>query len=54
MNNRILLDLEMTLYFGRVLVGFSLQVFVFIFSYEKPLFIGDSMVFNLELFLNIY
>ena len=31
---------------------FSLSVLFF--SYEKPLFIGNSMVFNLEFSLSIY
>ena len=48
-----LLDLEMTLYFGRVLVGFFSPSFSF-FSYEKSLFIGNSIIFNLEFSLNIY
>jgi len=54
MNNGILLDLEMNLYFGRLSVKFSLEVSLFLFSYEKPLFIHDSMVFNLEFSLSIY
>ena len=45
--------LEMTPYFGKVSVVFSFLVFSS-FSYEKPLFIGNSIVFNLEFFLNIY
>lgn len=45
--------LEMTLYFGRVsVVFFSLSVLSF--SYEKPLFIGNSIIFNLEFSLSIY
>ena len=47
------LDLEMTLYFGRVSVGFFSLSFS-IFSYEKPLFISNSIVFNLEFSLSIY
>ena len=48
----VFLDLEMTLYFDRVSVGFfSLSPH---FSYEKPLFIGNSIVFNLEFYLSIY
>ena len=43
MNNEILLDFEVILYFGSVP-----------FSYEKLLFIGDSMVFDLEFSLSIY
>ena len=45
-----LFDLETTLYFGRVSVGFSSLSFSFFFSYEKPLFISDSIVFNLKFF----
>ena len=45
--------LEMTLYFGKVSVVFSLLVFS-PSSYEKPLFIGNSIVFNLEFSLSIY
>ena len=55
-----LLDLEINLYFDRVSIGFfSLSVylfffFLFFFLYEKPIFIGDSMVIDLEFSLNIY
>ena len=31
-----------------------LSKFLSIFSYEKPLFLGNSMVFNLDFSLNIY
>ena len=47
----VFLDLEMTLYFGSVRRVF-LSKFLFLFSYEKPLFIGDSMIFNLEFFFS--
>ena len=46
--------LEMTLYFGRVSVLFFLSKCLSFFSYEKPLFIGNSIVFNLEFSLRIY
>ena len=46
--------LEMTLYFDRVSVVFSLSKCSPFFSYEKPLFIGNSIVLNLEFYLNIY
>ena len=49
----LFLDLEMTLYFGKVSVGFFSLSFS-PFSYEKPLFIGNSIVFNLEFSLSIY
>ena len=52
-NNGAFLDLEMTLYFGRVSVGFFSLNFPF-FSYEKPLFIGNSIVFNLEFFFSAF
>ena len=42
-----LLDLEMSLYFGSVSRVF-LSKFLHFFPYKKPLFIGDSMTFNLE------
>ena len=48
-----LLDLEMTLYFGSVSVGFF-SISFSPFSYEKPLFISNLIVFNLEFSLSIY
>ena len=52
-----LLDLEMTLYFGsinRVFLSKFLSSFFFFSSYEKPLFIGNSIAFDLEFSLSIY
>ena len=48
-----LLDLEMTLYFGKVSVGFFSLSFS-LFLYEKPLFISSSIAFDLEFSLSIY
>ena len=49
-----LLDLEITLYFGRVSVEFFSLSFSPFSSYVKPLFIGNSIIFNLEFSLSIY
>ena len=49
-----LLDLEITLYFGWVSVEFFSLSFSPFSSYVKPLFIGNSIVLNLEFSLNIY
>ena len=47
-------DLEITLYFDRMLVGlFSLNFYLLI-SYKKLLFIGNLIAFDLEFSLNIY
>ena len=48
-----LLDLEMTLYFGSVSVGFF-SISFSPFSYEESLFISNLIVFNLEFSLSIY
>ena len=53
MNNGILVNFrDDSLFWQSVGSVFSLSVLIF--SYEKPLFTGDSMVFNLEFSLNIY
>ena len=44
MNNRILVNFE----------DDSLNFPPFLFSYKKPLFIGNSIIFNLEFSLSIY
>ena len=60
MNNGILVNFRDTSLFWQSVSGvFSLSILFFslsilFFSYEKPLFIGNSMVFNLEFSLSIY
>ena len=54
MNNGILVNFrDDSLFWQSDGSVFSLSVLPF-FSYEKPLFIGNSMVFNLEFSLSIY
>ena len=53
MNNGILVNFRYASLFWQSVSGiFSLSILFF--SHEKPLFIGNSMVFNLEFSLSIY
>ena len=53
MSNGILVNFrDDSLFWQSISSLFSLSVLLY--SYEKPLFIGNSMVFNLEFSLSIY